>query len=73
MKLPFLNQFQQAANPTQMLINMLQNNPQLQNIMNQLKNSSNGLSNEEMAKQMAKRQGISEEQLMQMYNSIAKK
>ena len=73
MKLPFLNQFQQAANPKQMLINMLQNNPQLQNIMNQLKNSSNGLSNEEMAKQMAKRQGISEEQLMQMYNSIAKK
>lgn len=73
MKLPFLNQFQQAVNPKQMLINMLQNNPQLQNTMNQLKNSSNGLSNEEMAKQMAKRQGISEEQLMQMYNSIAKK
>lgn len=73
MRFPFLNQFQQAMNPKQMFINMLQNNPQVQNTITQLQNSSNGLSNEQMARQMAKRLNISDEQLMQMYNSIAKK
>lgn len=65
-----IQMFQQARNPQQMLMGMLQNNPQYKNALDQAQNSANGASYETIAKQIAQQQGISEQQLMQMYNSL---
>ena len=61
-----------ANNPKAMLDAMFQQNPQLRQVMEQLKNSSYGASPEQIARQLAKQNGISEEQLMQLYNKIHK-
>ena len=65
-----IQMFQQARNPQQMLMGMLQNNPQYKTALDQAQNSANGASYETIAKQIAQQQGISEQQLMQMYNSL---
>ena len=65
--------FQTARNPQELFINLVRNNPQNQTVLTQLQNSANGASFEQIAKQLAKQQGISEQQLMQMYNSINRK
>jgi formate dehydrogenase maturation protein FdhE len=59
--------------PKGAFMQMMQNNPQYQQMFNQLQNSANGASAEQMARQIAKQRGISEEQLMQMYNSLARR
>jgi DNA-binding IscR family transcriptional regulator len=41
--------------------------------MQQMQNISGGRSVEQTVRQLAKQQGISEEQLMQVYNSLANK
>lgn len=64
---------QKSKNPRWVFEQMVQSNPRYQQVFNQLRNSSNGASAEEMARQLARQQGISEEQLMQMYNSLAKR
>lgn len=64
-----VNQFQQMQNPKQAVMGMLQNNQTAQ----QLKGIANGRSMEQTVRQLAKQQGISEEQLMQAYNSFANK
>ena len=66
-----LQQIQQFQNPQQVFMNMLQRNPQMQQQMQQLQNMSNGRSMEQTVRQIAKQQGISEQQLMQAYNSLA--
>lgn len=58
--------------PQAILEAMLQQDPQLRQTMEQLKNSSGGASPEQIARQLAKQNGISEEQLMQLYNKIHK-
>ena len=68
-----IQMFQNARNPQQMLIDMLQNNPKYRTALDQAQNSASGASYETIAKQMAKQQGISEQQLMQMYNSLSRK
>ncbi len=68
-----IQQMQQYKNPQQVFMNMLQGNPQVQQQMQQMKNMSNGRSVEQTVRQLAKQQGISEEQLMQAYNSLANK
>lgn len=64
-----VQQLQQMKNPKQAVMNMLENNQTTQ----QLKGISNGRSMEQTVRQLAKQQGISEEQLMQAYNSLANK
>ena len=62
-----------ARNPQQMFEQTVNQNPQLRNTFAQMKNSSNGASFEQMARQLAKQKGVSEEQLMQMYNQFGNK
>ena len=64
-----IQQIQQIQNPKQVVMGMLQNNETAR----QLKGISNGRSMEQTVRQLAKQQGISEEQLMQAYNSLANK
>ena len=66
-----VQQFQQAKNPKQAFMGMVQQNPQMQQKMQQMQNMSGGRSMEQTVRQLAKQQGISEEQLMQVYNSLA--
>lgn len=68
-----LQQVQQMKNPQQAVMGMIQNNPQFQKQMQTLQNVSGGRSMEQTVKQLAKQQGISEQQLMQAYNSLANK
>lgn len=68
-----IQQFQRMKDPRGAFMQMMQNNPQYQQMFNQLQNSANGASAEQMARQIAKQRGISEEQLMQMYNSLARR
>ena len=68
-----IQQFQRMKDPKGAFVQMMQNNPQYQQMFNQLQNSANGASAEQMARQIAKQRGISEEQLMQMYNSLARR
>lgn len=67
-----MNMIGSAKNPQAMLEAMFQQNPQLRQTMEQLKNSSGGASPEQIARQLAKQNGITEEQLMQLYNKIHK-
>lgn len=64
---------QQYKNPQQMFMGMIQQNPQMQKQMQTMQNVSGGRSVEQTVRQLAKQQGISEEQLMQAYNSLANK
>jgi thiaminase len=68
-----VQQFQQAQNPKQAFMGMIQQNPQVQQKMQQAQNISGGRSMEQTVRQLAKQQGISEEQLIQAYNSLANK
>ena len=65
-----VNQIQQMRSPKQAFMGMLQSSPMLQQIQ-AIQNSSGGRSMEETVKQLAKQQGISEQELMQAYNSLA--
>lgn len=66
-----IQHFQQAKDPKQAFMGMIQQNPQVQQKMQQMQNISGGRSMEQTVRQLAKQQGISEEQLMQAYNSLA--
>ena len=66
-----VQQMQQMKNPKQAFMGMIQQNPQVQQKMQQAQNISGGRSMEQTVRQLAKQQGISEEQLMQAYNSLA--
>lgn len=67
------NTLKMARNPQQMFEQTVNQNPQIQNTFTQMKNSSNGASFEQMARQLAKQRGVSEEQLMQMYSQFGNK
>ena len=68
-----VQQMQQYKNPQQAFMGMIQQNPQFQKDMQTMQNISGGRSVEQTVRQLAKQQGISEEQLMQAYNSFANK
>ena len=68
-----VQQFQQMQSPKQAFMGMVQQNQQMQQKMQQAQNISGGRSMEQTVRQLAKQQGISEEQLMQAYNSLANK
>ena len=67
-----VQQMQQMQNPKQAFMGMMQNSPAMQQIK-AIQNSAGGKSVEQTVRQLAKQQGISEEQLMQAYNSLANK
>lgn len=69
----FLQGIVMSRNPQKSLEQAVNQNPQLQNTFTQLQNSSNGASYEQIARQLAKQRGMSEEQLMQMYNQFGNK
>lgn len=69
----FLQGIVMSRNPQKSLEQVVNQNPQLQNTFTQLQNSSNGASYEQIARQLAKQRGMSEEQLMQMYNQFGNK
>ena len=69
----FFQNILMSRNPQRTLENAVNQNPQLQNTFTQLQNSSNGASYEQIARQLAKQRGMSEEQLMQMYNQFGNK
>lgn len=68
-----MNAFKSARNPQALLKNVMQNNPQLQQTLTQLQNCSGGQSPEQIARQLAKQNGMSEQELMDLYNSINRK
>ena len=69
----FLQGIVMSRNPQKSLEQAVNQNPQLQSTFTQLQNSSNGASYEQIARQLAKQRGVSEEQLMQMYNQFGNK
>lgn len=68
-----MNAFKSAKNPQALLQQIMKDNPQIQQMMTQMQNSTGGQSPEQIARQLAKRNGISDDQLMQMYNQFNRK
>ena len=68
-----LQMFQQAQNPQMMFENLIKSNPNLANVLNQVKNSTQGANPKDVALQHARQRGIPEEQVMQMFNSLIRK
>ena len=69
----FFQNILMSRNPQRTFENAVNQSPQLQNTFTQLQNTSNGASYEQIARQLAKQRGMSEEQLMQMYNQFGNK
>ena len=65
-----LQMLQQAQNPQALFQQMLQQNPNMASALSQLQNSTQGANPRDVAMQLAKQRGISEQQVMQMFNSI---
>ena len=59
-----------SQNPEMMFQKMVESNPNIKQTLMQIANSTQGASPEQIAKQMAQRSGISEEQLNQLYRRI---
>lgn len=65
-----LKMFNGSQNPEMMFQRMIESNPNIKQTLMQIANSTQGASPEQIAKQMAQRSGISEEQLNQLYRQI---
>ena len=61
---------QGTRNPEQFVNNMLNANPQMRTAIEQMRNSANGASYEDIAKQLAKQRGMSDEDLQRLYAQI---
>lgn len=68
----FMNMFSQAPNPREMAMNIINQNPQSAQIMEQIKNSTNNADPQQIALQMGKQVGLSEQQVHQMYSMFNK-
>lgn len=64
---------QGAQNPQMMFQNMLMQNPQMNSALTQIQNSTQGANPRDVAMQLAKQRGMSEQQVMNMYNSLNRK
>jgi hypothetical protein len=62
-----------AQNPQQMFQNMLQQNPQMGSVLTQIQNSTQGSNPRDVAMQLARQRGMSEQQVMNMFNSLNRK
>lgn len=61
---------QGTRNPEQFVNNMLNANPQMRTVIEQMRNSTNGASYEDMARQLAKQRGMSDDDLQRLYSQI---
>ena len=59
-----------AQNPQQMFQNMLMQNPQMSSALSQIQNSTQGSNPRDVAMQLARQRGMSEQQVMNMFNSL---
>ena len=59
-----------AQNPQQMFQNMLQQNPQMNSALTQIQNSTQGANPKDVAMQLARQRGMSEQEVMNMFNSL---
>lgn len=61
---------QAAQNPQVMFQQMLRNNPQMSSALTQIQNSTQGSNPRDVAMQLARQRGMSEQQVMNMFNSL---
>lgn len=59
-----------AQNPQQMFQNILQQNPQISSALSQIQNSTQGANPRDVAMQLARQRGVSEQEVMNMFNSL---
>lgn len=59
-----------AQNPQQMFQNMLMQNPQMSSALSQIQNSTQGANPRDVAMQIARQRGMSEQEVMNMFNSL---
>ena len=59
-----------AQNPQQMFQNMLMQNPQMSSALSQIQNSTQGANPRDVAMQLARQRGMSEQDVMNMFNSL---
>lgn len=59
-----------AQNPQQMFQNILQQNPQISSALSQIQNSTQGANPRDVAMQLARQRGMSEQEVMNMFNSL---
>ena len=59
-----------AQNPQQMFQNMLMQNPQMSTALSQIQNSTQGANPKDVAMQLARQRGMSEQEVMNMFNSL---
>ncbi|MEE0969879.1 MAG: hypothetical protein U0M06_10955 [Clostridia bacterium] len=62
-----------AQNPQQMFQNMLMQNPQMSSALSQIQNSTQGANPKDVAMQLARQRGMSEQEVMNMFNSLNRK
>lgn len=62
-----------AQNPQQMFQNMLMQNPQMNSALSQIQNSTQGANPKDVAMQLARQRGMSEQEVMNMFNSLNRK
>lgn len=62
--------FRSHPNPQAMFQQMLQNNPQMSSALSQIQNSTQGSNPRDVAMQLARQRGISEQEVMNMFNSL---
>ena len=62
-----------AQNPQQMFQNMLMQNPQMSSALSQIQNSTQGANPRDVAMQLARQRGMSEQEVMNMFNSLNRK
>ena len=62
-----------SQNPQQMFQNMLMQNPQMSSALSQIQNSTQGSNPRDVAMQLARQRGMSEQQVMNMFNSLNRK
>ena len=62
-----------AQNPQQMFQNMIMQNPQMSSALSQIQNSTQGSNPRDVAMQLARQRGMSEQQVMNMFNSLNRK
>jgi hypothetical protein len=59
-----------SNNPQQMFQNMIMQNPQMSSALSQIQNSTQGANPRDVAMQLARQRGMSEQEVMNMFNSL---
>lgn len=59
-----------SNNPQQMFQNMIMQNPQMSSALSQIQNSTQGSNPRDVAMQLARQRGMSEQEVMNMFNSL---